>query len=131
MDKGLEPIPQALNGLAEKVIGAAIEVHRALGPGFQEITYRRALEIELRRREIRYDVEVPVMLLYKGEGIGQGRIDLLIENQLVLELQAAEANPKKYNKQAALYLSATDHRLALIINFEAGRLVDGIARVVN
>lgn len=125
------PIPDELNELAERVIGAAIEVHRELGPGFQEITYRRALEIELRRRGIRYEVEVPVEFEYKGEGIGEGRMDVLVEGMLVLELKAAEANPKKYNRQASVYLKATSHRLALVINFEAGRLVDGIARVAN
>ena len=73
--KNIEPIPEALNELAEKVIGAAIEVHRELGPGFQEITYRRAMEIELRLRGIQFEIEVPVALEYKNEGIGQGRMD--------------------------------------------------------
>ena len=131
MDQKIEPIPDELNTLAEKVIGAAIEVHRELGPGFQEVSYRRALEIELKLHGIQFEVEVPVTLEYKGESIGQGRIDMLIENKLILELKSAEANPRKYNKQASLYLKATNHRLALIINFEAGRLVDGIARVAN
>lgn len=126
-----EPIPEAINDLVEDVIGAAIEVHRALGPGFQEITYRRALEIEMRRRGIRFVVEVPVALEFKGEAIGQGRIDVLVEQVLVLELKAAEANPKKYSKQASVYLKATGLRLALIINFEVERLVDGIARIAN
>jgi len=131
MDIEREPISESLNDLVEKVIGAAIEVHRELGPGFQEITYRRALEIELRRKGIRFEIEVPVTLAYKGEDIGQGRMDVLVENRLVLELKAAEANPKKYAKQASLYLKATGHRLALIINFDLERLVDGIARIAN
>lgn len=131
MDRTHEPIPQVLNELAERVIGAAIDVHRELGPGFQELTYRRALEIELRRRGIRFQVEVPVSLEYKGEWIAEGRMDVLIEDTLVLELKAAEANPKKYSKQACVYLKATGHRLALIINFEADRLIDGIARIAN
>lgn len=125
------PIPDELNALVEQVIGAAIDVHRELGPGFQEITYRRALEIELRKRGIRYEAEVPVVLQYKGEGVGQGRIDVLVERMLVLELKASEANPKKYSKQASVYLKATGYRLALIINFEVERLVDGIARIAN
>lgn len=126
-----EPIPDHLNDLVERVISAAIEVHRELGPGFQEITYRRALEIELRRRGIRFRVEVPVSLEYKGEKVGEGRMDLLVEEMLVLELKAAEANPKKYSRQASVYLKATGHRLSLIINFEVERLVDGIARIAN
>ena len=94
MDNKPDPIPDSLNTFAEKVIGAAIEVHRALGPGFHEITYRRALEIELKLRQLRFEIEMPVALKYKNEDIGQGRIDLLIEGALVLELKAAEANPK-------------------------------------
>lgn len=126
-----EAISEKLNQLVEQVIGAAIEVHRELGPGFQEITYRRALEIELRQRGIQFEVEVPVALTYKGDPIGEGRIDVLVEGILVLELKAAQANPKKYSKQTVVYLKATGYRLGLVINFEADRLVDGIARIVN
>ena len=79
-----------LTPLTEQVIGAAIEVHRELGPGFLEKTYASALAIELRKRNINFTLEHPVELLYKGESIGQGRLDLLIENQLILELKAVD-----------------------------------------
>lgn len=126
-----ELIPEHLNDLSERVIGAAIEVHRQLGPGFLEITYRRALEIELEHLGISFEPEVPVRVEYRGRPIGEGRIDLLVEGVLVLELKAAEANPKKYKRQVHVYLQATKLRLGLVINFESARLVDGIARVVN
>ena len=120
-----------LTALSEQVIGAAIEVHRALGPGFQEITYHRALVIELEEVGLAVDTEVPVELRYKGRVIGEGRIDLLVEDKLVVELKAAAANPQKYRRQVIAYLKATDKKLGLIINFEADRLVDGITRVIN
>jgi len=119
------------NALTEAVIGAAIEVHRQLGPGFQEKTYHRALMIELEERGILFQSEVPVQLEYKSRDIGDGRIDLLVNDQLVLELKAAEDNPKKYRKQVVAYLRASKLRLGLVINFEAELLRDGIARVAN
>lgn len=131
MSQGFDSIPDELTALSERVIGAAIEVHRRLGPGFQEVTYRRALSIELEAIGLAFEVEVPVSLVYRGRPIGEGRIDILVEKQLVLELKAAEANPKKYNRQVAVYLKATGLRLGLVINFELDRLVDGIARVAH
>lgn len=131
ISQGIESIPDELNALSERVIGAAIEVHRRLGPGFQEVTYRRALAIEFEAIGLAFEVEVPVSLVYRGKTIGEGRIDMLVEKQLVLELKAAEANPKKYNRQLTVYLKATGLRLGLVINFELDRLVDGIARVAN
>lgn len=126
-----ESIPDELTALSERVIGAAIEVHRRLGAGFQEITYQRALSIELEAIGLAFETEVPVSLVYRGSTIGEGRIDMVVEKQLVLELKAAEANPKKYTRQLTVYLKATGYRLGLVINFELDRLVDGIARVAN
>lgn len=127
----MEPIDEALNELAERVIGAAIEVHRALGAGFQESTYHRALLIELAEQGMAVASEVPVSLRYKGKTIGEGRIDLLVEGRLVVELKAAAANPKKYRRQVVTYLKAGGYRLGLVINFESELLRDGIARVAN
>lgn len=125
-----EPVPLVLNELAEKVIGAAIEVHRELGAGFQETTYHRALMIELEILGVPFASETPVSLVYKGRAIGEGRIDLFVDNQLIVELKAAAANPKQYRKQVLSYLKATGMRLGLVINFEAEVLKEGIARVI-
>jgi GxxExxY protein len=127
---GFEPASAQLNALAERVIGAAIEVHRALGVGFEEGTYHRALMIELQLLGIPFKSEEPVVLEYKGQTIGNGKIDLLIDDQLVAELKAAPANPKKYSRQALAYLKATGLRLGLIINFEVELLKDGVSRVI-
>ncbi|MEM9882587.1 MAG: GxxExxY protein [Planctomycetota bacterium] len=82
------------NKLTEKVIGAAIEVHRHFGPGFLESTYHSALLIELDLREIPFRSEVPVELDYKGHKVGQGRIDLLVDERLVVELKSTDTGPK-------------------------------------
>lgn len=117
--------------LTEKVIGAAIEVHRALGPGFAETTYHKAMMVELEDAGIHFEVEVPVQLTYKGRVIGEGRMDFLIENELVIELKAADGNPKRYRRQVVAYLKATGKKLGLVINFEYDKLADGIARVIH
>lgn len=130
MSNSFEPVPAALNELAEKVIGAAIEVHRELGAGFHETTYHRALMVELEISGIPFTSETPVSLVYKGRAIGEGRIDLYIDNQLIVELKAAAANPKQYRKQVLSYLKATGMRLGLVINFEVEMLKDGITRVI-
>jgi GxxExxY protein len=115
---------------AKAVIGAAIEVHRNLGPGHLESVYEEALAIELELRGIRFRKEFPFSLTYKGRPVGQGRIDLLVEDCLIVELKAVELLGQIHLAQAISYLKATNHRLALIINFNVPRLVDGIRRVV-
>ena len=126
-----ESIDPELNLLSKQVIGAAIEVHRHLGPGFAEVSYQRAMAIELELRAISFMQEVPVQLKYKGRDIREGKIDLLIEEKLVVELKAAEANPEKYKRQVLTYLKSRGNRLGLVINFEASVLTQGISRVIN
>ena len=127
----IEEISPESNQLAHRVIGASIEVHRELGAGFEERTYQRALAIELDACGIPYETEVPVQLMYKGHIIGDGRIDMLIHGKLIVELKAADPNPKRYRRQVAAYLKATGYELGLVINFEVDVLKDGISRVAN
>lgn len=124
-------IDPQLNDLAEKTIGAAIEVHRYFGPGFSEVTYHKAMLIELADRGIRCESESPVELIYKCQTVGTGRIDILVEGALVLELKSCAARPEIYKKQVLTYLKATGLRLGLILNFETEMLKNGIGRVVN
>jgi GxxExxY protein len=123
--------PPSANALAEQAIAAAIEVHRHLGAGFEEATYHRAMRVELEKRSVAFESEAPVELRYKDVIIGQGRIDLLVAEQLVVELKSAEANPGKFRRQALAYLKAKDLRLGLVINFDVELLKDGIIRVAN
>ncbi|MEM9019926.1 MAG: GxxExxY protein [Planctomycetota bacterium] len=120
-----------LDRLAHDVIGAAIEVHRVLGPGFLERSYQKALAIELRIRGIEHAVESPVHLDYKGESIGEGRIDILVDNELIVELKTVDSIAPIHKAQTLAYLKATGHQLALIINFNTTVLRDGIKRIVH
>jgi GxxExxY protein len=116
--------------LSKDVISAAICVHRALGPGLLESIYQKALELELRHRGLtaRSQVEVPVM--YRGQLLGIGlRIDLLVNESLVLELKSVARLDDVHTKQLITYLRCTGLKRGLLINFHGRRLVDGIKRV--
>ena len=95
------------------MIGAAIEVHRELGAGFAEATYQRALAAELGLRGIPFDEQVPVALTYKSHAIGHGRIDMLIDGRLIVELKAADTNPQLFQRQVVAYLKATSLRASV------------------
>ncbi len=114
-----------LDRLAHEVIGAAIEVHRRLGPGFLEAVYENALVIELKLRGIRYQTQVNVKLDYKGFEVGTHRLDLLVEEQLVVELKAVDKVLPIHEAQVMSYLKATNAQLGLLINFNAPLLRDG------
>ena len=120
----------ALNDLANRVIGAAIEVHRALGPGFLEGIYESALAIELESRGIPFVRQAIVEVGYKGLAVGESRLDLLVDRRLVIELKATEGLTPLYTAQLLSYLRTTGHELGLLINFNVPRLKEGIRRVI-
>jgi GxxExxY protein len=113
------------------VIGAAIEVHRVLGPGFLESLYHEALCIELGRRNVPFATEVPVNIDYKGVAVGAARLDLLVAEQLVVELKAVESIAPIHVAQTLSYLKATKLQLGLIMNFNVLELRRGLRRVVH
>jgi GxxExxY protein len=117
--------------LAEVVIGAAIEVHRHLGPGLPESSYRKAFSHVLDLRRIPHACEVPFPILYKGKGVGEGRLDLLVDGLIIVELKAVETLAPVHRAQVVTYLQVTKLRLALLINFNVAVLKDGIKRVIN
>jgi GxxExxY protein len=119
-----------LDELARRVIGAAIEVHRELGPGYTESVYEDALAIELSRREIPCARQLPIDVFYKGEKVGVGRLDVLVAGQLVVELKAVERLLPIHKAQLLSYLKGTQRRLGLLINFNVELVRDGIRRVV-
>jgi len=106
MQKRHEPDSQ-MNRLTESVIGAAIEVHRELGPGFIERIYEEALCFELAERKINFQRQSPVSVNYKGTPIGQGFIDILVENRLIVELKAVDELILVHKAQIISYLKAT------------------------
>ena len=119
-----------LNQLSQAVIGAAIEVHRHLGPGYLEEMYEEALCIELEQRRITYLRQHPIAVAYKGYHIGESRLDLLVGGVLVVELKAVDALAPIHTAQIMSYLKATGCRLGLLINFNVPMLKNGIKRIV-
>ena len=121
-----------LNQITDQVIGAAIEVHRTLGPGLLESVYEACLAHELARRGLHVDRQRPVPLVYKGVKIDCGyRIDLLVEHQVVVELKAVSQLEPIHEAQVLSYLRLTDSWVGLLINFNVKRLTRGLRRLVN
>ena len=131
MLKVLTQPDQELEQLTYNVIGAAIEVHRALGPGLLESVYEKSLCIELRSRGIPFTAQALVPLLYKGEHVGEGRVDILVSGRLVVELKAVADLADIHTAQLLTYLRTANFKLGLLLNFNVKVLQDGIKRVIN
>ena len=125
----LEP-PRELDTNASAVIGAALEVHRDLGPGFLESVYAEAMAVELGLRGVHFERQRPVSVLYKGHEVGEGRLDFIVDSSLVVELKAVEKLLPIHQAQVLSYLKAVRCRLGLVINFHERLLRDGIKRIV-
>jgi len=117
------------DGLTEKIIGEAIEVHRELGPGLLESIYEEALCYEFELQQIKYKRQVPADIIYKGKVIKGQKIDLLVEDEVVVEIKSLSKMPEVALAQTLSYLKATNLRRGLIVNFGEKRLIDGIKRV--
>jgi GxxExxY protein len=115
-------------GLSSQIIEAAICVHRDLGPGFLESVYESAMRVALRHRGIVYQTQHEVTVMFEGEEVGQHRLDLIVENQIVVELKAVKALEDIHFAQVKSYLKATRLHVGLLLNFNAPRLI--IKRVV-
>jgi GxxExxY protein len=118
--------------LTEKIIGAAIEVHRILGPGLLESVYEEALCHEFDLRGINYQRQAPVVMHYKGKTIRNQRIDLVVEDngdRAVVDLKSLSRIPEVATAQLLSYLKATGLKRGLLINFGEKRLVDGVRRL--
>jgi len=124
------PLDAALQALAYDVIGATIDVHRVLGPGWLEFSYEEALSVELRLRAIPFLRQHQVLLMYKSHKVGEGRVDLFIRDQLVVELKAVDALASIHTAQLLTYLRLTKCRLGLLVNFNVPILRNGIERVI-
>jgi len=116
--------------LAHRVIGAAIEVHRHLRPGFPEAVYEEAMSRELEARGLPFERQAAIPVRYKRWTVGEGRIDLWVARSVVVELKAVETLFPKHKTQGKAYLCATGNALALVINFNEATLKEGIHHVV-
>ena len=115
--------------LTQKIIGAAIEVHKNLGCGLLESIYEEALCHELALRGINHRRQVQIDVIYKGKIIKGQRIDLLVEENVIVEIKSLSKLPEVATAQTLSYLKATKIKRALLINFGASKLVDGIRRL--
>jgi len=121
-----------LNELTFKVRGAIFEVYKILGPGLLESTYEAALGYEFDTLGLEYKTQVPINVLYKGKDLGLGyRMDMLIEDMLVLELKSVEILTEAHKKQLHTYLKLANKPLGLLINFNTINLNNNIIRIVN
>ena len=121
-----------INQLSSKIIGAAIEVHKALGPGLLESSYQKCLCHELGLRRISYENEKPLPLVYKGEKLDCAyQMDLVVENAIIVELKSCEKLEPIHEAQLLTYLKLSDLTLGLLLNFNVPVMRDGICRMVN
>ncbi|HEX5736188.1 MAG TPA: GxxExxY protein [Blastocatellia bacterium] len=119
-----------VNKLTERIIGCAIEVHRQLGPGLLEGTYEAALCIELESALLNYKRQVIFPVIYKGKEIGEYRLDLLVEDKVVVEIKSVERTDPIFDAQVLTYLRVTGKRVGLLINFNSRLLKAGIKRFI-
>jgi GxxExxY protein len=120
------------NELSHKIIGAAIALHEKLGPGLLESVYESALAYDLRETELEVQTQVPVPLVYKEVKMDVGfRLDLLVENKVIVEIKSVEKLGPVHFAQLLTYLKLTNLRLGLLLNFNVVKLKEGIHRVVN
>jgi GxxExxY protein len=120
------------NTTTSAIIGAAIELHSALGPGLLESAYLRCLKHELKQRGLRFVTELAIPLAYKGIELEQSyRVDLIVENLVVVEVKSVEVVLPVHRAQVMTYLKLTSCPVGLLINFNEARLVDGVHRIIN
>jgi GxxExxY protein len=117
--------------LTGKIIGAAIAVHRELGPGKLESVYERALAIELRAQRLPFRTQVPIPMLYRGESVGDFFADLIVDRKVLVELKAVDVLRSVHRAQVLSYLCATGLELGLLINFNVRVLKDGVRRLIH
>jgi GxxExxY protein len=126
--QGLEP---KLEAIGREVVDAALQVHRALGPGLLESAYEHCLEYELNKRGLTVRRQVALPITYDGQILDAGyRMDLLVEEAVIIEVKAAEALSRLFEAQVITYLKLSNRRLAYLINFNVPLLRQGLRRLV-
>jgi GxxExxY protein len=126
-----EQIPEQTERIAKATLDAAFAVHKALGPGLLESVYEVCLCHELSRRGIPFRSQVSLPVVYEGVRLDAGlRLDLLVEESVIVELKAVEKHNPLFDAQLLTYLKLTGHRLGLLLNFNVVLLKDGIKRIV-
>jgi GxxExxY protein len=124
------PVSADVDSLATRIIGCAIAVHRQLGPGFLESIYKKAMSIELTKTGLSYESEKAVAVIYDGVAIHGQRLDLIVEEAIVVELKSVKGLEDIHQAQVLSYLRTTGLRLGLLINFRVPVLHRGVKRIV-
>ena len=120
------------NEISEKIIGCAIEVHKSLGPGLLESAYLECLNYELQKSGLKVEKQKSLPLIYKEVKLDAGyRLDLIVENKVIIEIKSVEALNDIHTAQVLTYLKLSGCKLGLLINFNVLRVVDGLKRLVN
>ena len=120
------------NEISKKIIGCAIEVHKQLGPGLLESAYQECLLYELKHAGLKVRKEKPMPIVYKEVKLDHGyRIDLLVEEKVVIEIKTVEAFTDVHTAQVLTYLRLGDYKLGLLLNFHVAMLKRGIKRIIN
>lgn len=120
------------NEISNKIIGCAIEVHRQLGPGLLESAYQECLFYELQLANLIVEREKPMPIIYKEVKLDHGyRMDLLVENQVVIEIKTVEFLTDVHTAQVLTYLKLGNYKLGLLLNFHVAVLKNGIKRIIN
>jgi len=120
------------NDISYKIIGAAVEMHKTLGPGLLESAYEAALAYDLRTLGLKAETQVPMPMVYKEVKMDVGyRLDLLVEDKVIVEIKSVETLAPVHFAQTLTYLKLADKKLALSINFNTKLLKDGVHRIVN
>jgi GxxExxY protein len=123
---------QRLNEITHEILGAAIEVHRTLGPGLLESIYSACLQYEMAQRGLRFVVQRAIPVTYKGVRIDiHYRVDLIVDDTVIVEIKCADAIAPVHKAQLITYLRLTKLPVGLVINFNVPRLMDGVKRVLN
>ncbi len=118
--------------MSKEIIGAAIEVHRHLGPGLLELAYEECLCKELEIRDIAFERQKPLPVAYKGIALDCGyKLDVVVEGKVILELKSVNKFEPIHDAQLLTYLKLADLKLGILINFNVPVLKDGIKRIVN
>ena len=128
----IEPIPEATNAVAAQIVDAAYQVHSTLGPGLLESVYELCLLHERKKRGLRVERQVSVPVIYDGLYLDAGlRLDLVVENLVLVELKAVEMLLPTHKAQVLTYLKLSSHRLGLLINFNSVLIKQGIRRLAR
>ena len=122
--------PAQKDPLTERIIGCAIEVHRALGPGLLEASYEAALAIEFEMAKLHFQRQHVIPVFYKGQSIGEHRLDFLVEDGVVVELKSVERFDPIFEAQVLTYLRLSGKHRGLLINFNSRLLKDGVKRFI-